>query len=85
MDTQDIDLPNARLAYTIIQSLLDGHESLSDLLAVMSHALDEDTLRALTGTSEWERYLESKRQMQNTAAQVDRFTAVLRELEGRGE
>ena len=51
MDELDIDLPNAKLAYSIIQSLLDGHESLSDLLVVMSHALDEDTLRALTATN----------------------------------
>jgi hypothetical protein len=59
MDTLDLDQPNAKLAYTIIQSLLDGHEALSDLLVVMSHALDEDTLKALTATNEWERYLES--------------------------
>jgi hypothetical protein len=49
MDELDIDLPHAKLAYSIIQSLLDGHEALSDLLVVMSHALDEDTLKALTG------------------------------------
>ena len=46
MEELDIDLPNAKLAYTIIQSLLDGHEALSDLLVVMSHALDEDVLKA---------------------------------------
>ena len=40
MNDLDIDLPNAKLAYTIIQSLLGAHESLSDLLVVMSHALD---------------------------------------------
>jgi hypothetical protein len=33
----DIDLPNAKLAYTIIQSLLDNQEALSDLLALMAH------------------------------------------------
>src|SRR5829696_1204657 len=63
MKDLDIDLPNAKLAYTIIQSLLEGHESLSDLLVVMSHALDEDTLKALTATSEWQSYLESKRNL----------------------
>ena len=36
----DIDLPNAKLAYTIIRSLLKSNEALSDLLVVMSHALD---------------------------------------------
>lgn len=81
MEELDIDLPNAKLAYTIIQSLLDGHEALSDLLVVMSHALDEDTLKALTATGEWEKYLESKRAMENTHTQIDVLTKTLKELE----
>jgi len=81
MDDLDIDLPNAKLAYTIIQSLLDGHEALSDLLVVMSHALDEDTLKALTGTNEWQNYLESKRNLESTHAQIAKFTEELRRLE----
>jgi hypothetical protein len=81
MEELDIDLPNAKLAYTIIQSLLDGHEALSDLLVVMSHALDEDTLKALTNTNEWEKYLESKRNMENTHAQIEEFTKSLKILE----
>ena len=81
MDDLDIDLPNAKLAYSIIQSLLDGHEALSDLLVVMSHALDEDTLKALTATSEWESYLESKRNLEGAKAQIELFTAVLKKLE----
>ena len=81
MDHLDIDLPNAKLAYSIIQSLLDGHEALSDLLVVMSHALDEDTLKALTATSEWEKYLESKRSLESARAQIDLFTDELKKLE----
>jgi hypothetical protein len=81
MKDLDIDLPNAKLAYTIIQSLLAGHEALSDLLVVMSHALDEDTLKALTATSEWQSYLESKRELENAKAQIELFTAELRKLE----
>lgn len=81
MDEPDIDLPNAKLAYTIIQSLLDGHEALSDLLVVMSHALDEDTLKALTNTNEWEKYLESKRAMESTHVQIEKFTDELKKLE----
>jgi hypothetical protein len=77
----DLDLPNAKLAYTIIQSLLDGHEALSDLLVVMSHALDEDTLKALTATSEWEKYLESKRNLETTNVQIEKFVNALRALE----
>ena len=81
MEQEDIDLPNAKLAYTIIQSLLDGHEALSDLLVVMSHALDEDTLKALTGTGEWEKYLESKRSLETTRAQIEKFTDELKRFE----
>ena len=80
-ETTDNDLENARLAYTIIQSLLDSHEALSDLLVVMSHALDEDVLKALTGTNEWENYLESKRNLETTRAQIEMFTDELRKLE----
>ncbi len=81
MEDLDIDLPNAKLAYTIIQSLLDGHEALSDLLVIMSHALDEDTLKALTATNEWEKYLESKRNMAVTREQIGRLTDELKKLE----
>ena len=81
MDELDIDLANAKLAYTVIQSLLDGHEALSDLLVVMSHALDEDTLKALTMTNEWEKYLESKRNMAVTHEQIEKLTEELRKLE----
>ena len=80
MDELDIDLPNAKLAYTIIQSLLDGHEALSDLLVVMSHALDEDTLKALTATNEWQNYLDSKRNLENTKVQIEKFTDELKKL-----
>jgi hypothetical protein len=84
MEQLDIDLPNAKLAYTIIQSLLDGHEALSDLLVVMSHALDEDTLKALTMTGEWEKYLDSKRSLEATRVQIEAFTTTLKELERVG-
>lgn len=77
----DIDLPNAKLAYTIIQSLLDGHEALSDLLVLMSHAVDEDVLKAMTNTAEWEKYLESKRDLETTKLQIEHFTAELSKLE----
>ena len=84
MNDVDIDLPNAKLAYTIIQSLLEGHEALSDLLVVMSHALDEDTLKALTATGEWQSYLHSKSNLENTNAQIERFTEELKRLETGG-
>jgi hypothetical protein len=78
----DVDLPNAKLAYTIIQSLLASNEALSDLLVVMAHALDEDVTKALTHTREWESYLESKRNLEDTKLQIEKFTDGLKKLEG---
>lgn len=77
----DLDYPNAKLAYTIIHSLLRSQEALSDLLAVMAHALDEDVAKALTNTGEWEKYLETKRELENTKLQIEKFTDELRRLE----
>jgi hypothetical protein len=82
MHELDIDLPNAKLAYTIIQSLLEANESLNDLLVVMAHALDEDVTKALTMTGEWQKYLESKRNLEVTKQQIEKFTEQLKELEG---
>ena len=79
----DIDYPNAKLAYTIIQSLLRNQEALSDLLALMAHALDEDVAKALTNTSEWEKYLDAKRELENTRLQIEKFTENLKELENK--
>jgi len=81
MNTNELDESNAKLAYTIIQSLLDSHEALSDLLVLMSHALDEDVLKALTLTNEWQAYLEAKRNLETTRAQIEKFTDELRKIE----
>lgn len=80
-DGLDINLPNAKLAYTIIQSLLDNQEALSDLLALMAHALDEDVAKALTNTNEWQKYLDSKRELDNTKLQIEKFAGELKKLE----
>lgn len=77
----DIDYPNAKLAYTIINSLLRNQEALSDLLALMAHALDEDVTKALTNTNEWEKYLDAKRELENTKLQIEKFTEELKRLE----
>lgn len=81
MNELDIDLPNAKLAYTIIQSLLEANEALSDLLVVAAHAMDEDVTKALTMTNEWQKYLESKRNMENTKLQIEKFTEALRAMD----
>jgi hypothetical protein len=81
MEDLDIDLPKAKLAYTIIQSLLHSNEALSDLLIVMAHAHDEDVTKALTATNEWQGYLESKRNLENTKLQIEKFTEELKRME----
>ena len=80
-DFKDIDLPNAKLAYTIIQTLLQNQEALSDLLALMAHALDEDVAKALTNTNEWNSYLEAKRELETTKIQIEKFTEEMVKLE----
>ena len=85
INMNDLDESNAKLAYTIIQSLLDSHEALSALLVVMSHALDEDVLKALTGTNEWQAYLESKRNLETTRAQIEELTNILLKMESPNE
>jgi hypothetical protein len=80
-ELKDIDLPNAKLAYTIIQTLLKNQEALSDLLALMAHALDEDVTKALTETNQWQNYIEAKRELENTHLQIEKFTEELKKLE----
>jgi len=80
-EKMDIDLPNAKLAYTIIQSLLKNQEALSDLLTLMAHTLDEDVTKALTETKQWENYMESRRALENTRLQIEKFTEELQKLE----
>jgi len=81
MNELDIDYPNAKLAYTIIQSLLKNQEALSDLLALMAHVLDDDVAKALTNTNEWEKYLEAKRELDNTKLQIEKFTEELKKMD----
>jgi len=81
MEDLDIDLPNAKLAYTIIHSLLQSNEALSDLLVLMAHALDEDVTKALTATNEWQKYLESKRNLETTKIQIEEFTDALKKMD----
>jgi hypothetical protein len=82
-ELNDIDYPNAKLAYTIIQTLLKNQEALSDLLAIMAHALDEDVAKALTNTNEWNSYLDAKRELENTHLQIEKFTEEMLKLETR--
>jgi hypothetical protein len=83
--SRDLDLSNAKLAYTIIDSLLQHNETLGDLIAAMAQALDEDTQQALTATNQWENYLESRRTLENTKLQIEKFVEELKKLEGSAE
>jgi hypothetical protein len=37
--------------------------------------------KALTNTGDWEKYLESKRNLENTKLQIEKFTESLKDLE----
>ena len=76
----DIDYENARLAHSIIESLLEHTKVVSDLIAVMAQTLDEDTTKALTQTPVWTAYLDSRRRMEGTRKDVEEFANVLTRL-----
>ncbi|HET6671656.1 MAG TPA: hypothetical protein VFH15_15615 [Pyrinomonadaceae bacterium] len=80
-EIRDLDFEQARLAYSIIQSLLEHTRIVSDLVAVMAQTLDEDTQRALTQTPNWAAYLESRRALERTRIDVEKFAAVMKELD----
>lgn len=78
--SNDLDLAQARLAYSIIESLLEHTHVLSDLVALMAQVIDEDTTRALTQTPNWTAYLESRRRIERTRDDVDKFAIMLKGL-----
>jgi hypothetical protein len=72
-------LDQAELAHSIIESLLEHTRVVSDLIALMAQALDQETTKALTLTAQWQAYLESRRQMERTRADVEKFVATMRQ------
>jgi hypothetical protein len=79
---RDLDFEQARLAYTIIESLLEHTRVVSDLIALMAQVLDEDTTKALTNTPYWKAYLDSRRTMEKTRDDVEKFAEVMKRLDG---
>ena len=77
---EDLDYAQAQLAYSIIQNLLEHTRVVSDLVAMMAQVLDEDTTKALTQTPTWTAYLDSRRSLEKTKADVEKFAAILEEL-----
>jgi len=67
------DLDQAELTHSIIEALLDHTRVVSDLIALMAQALDEDTTKALVQTPQWQAYLESRRRMETTREDIEKF------------
>jgi hypothetical protein len=77
---RDLDYEQARLAYSIIESLIQHTRVVSDLIALMAQLLDEETTKALTHTPTWTAYLDSRREMERTNRDVEKFAEILKEL-----
>jgi hypothetical protein len=79
---RDLDFEQARLAYSIIGSLLEHTGIISDLIALMAQVLDEETTKALVNTPHWKAYLESRRAMERTREDVEKFALMMKRLGG---
>jgi hypothetical protein len=79
-EEQDLNFEQAQLAYSIIENLVEHTRIVSDLIALMAQVLDEDTTKALTQTPTWTAYLDSRRSMEKTKADIDRFAKILNQL-----
>ena len=77
---RDLDAAQARLAYSIIRALLEHTRVTGDLVALMAQTLDEDTLKALTNTPHWAAYLDSRRALERTREDVEKFAAEWRRM-----
>lgn len=77
---EDIDYRQAQLAYSIIERLIEHTRVVSDLVAMMAQVLDEDTTKALTQTPTWAAYLDSRRTLEKTKADVENFAEILKEI-----
>lgn len=77
---RDLDFAQAQLAYSIIENLIEHTRIVSDLIAVMAQVLDEETTKALTQTPTWTAYLDSRRSLEKTKADVEKFVEVLKDL-----
>ena len=77
---RDLEYAQARLAYSIIESLLDHTRVVSDLIALMAQVLDEETIKAVTNTPHWQAYLDSRRAMERTRDDVEKFAEIMKSL-----
>ena len=77
---EDIDYQQAQLAHSIIERLIEHNRVVIDLVATMAQVLDEDTAKALTQTPTWAAYLDSRRSLEQTKADVEKFAEILKNL-----
>jgi hypothetical protein len=77
---KDLDFEQAQLAYSIIDNLVAHTRIVSDLIALMAQVLDEDTTKALTQTPTWTAYLDSRRSMEKTKGDIEKFAEILNQL-----
>ena len=73
---RDLSFEQARLAYSIIESLLEHTRVTQDLVALMAQVIDEETQQALTKTPYWSAYLDSRRALERTRQDVEKFAEV---------
>ncbi|MCA1632522.1 MAG: hypothetical protein LC802_02105 [Acidobacteria bacterium] len=73
---QNLAYEQARLAYSIIESLLEHTRVTQDLIALMAQVIDEETQKALTNTPYWAAYLDSRRALERTREEVEKFAEV---------
>lgn len=85
-ESREFNLAAARLAYSVIQNLLEHARVTGDLVALMAQVLDEETVKALTATPYWTAYLDSRRLMERTSKDIEKFTEIMTKLsEEQGE
>jgi hypothetical protein len=77
---EDLDFQQAQLAHSIIERLIEHNRVGSELIAMMAQVLDEDTTKALTQTPTWTAYLDSRRALDKTKADVEKFAEILKNL-----
>ena len=77
-DSVESEFTQAELAHSIIESLLDHTRVVSDLIALMAQALDQETTKALVLTPQWNAYLESRRKLETTRSDVEKFVEELK-------
>ena len=75
-DASGLTREHAALAYRIIQSLLTHATVTQDLVALMAQVINQETQDALVNTPHWSAYMDSRRAMEQTRADIEKFAEV---------